>query len=372
MTASTPPRPAATDRILSLLERHWPWLAFAGVALVLLDLLTPILTPFVLGAALAYLGDPIVDRLERLHLSRTAGAVIVFAVFLALITLLLLLLAPLLIRQVVTVIHQIPEWIRWLQDVALPHLGIQLPPGGGLDADSLRRTLSQHLEQAGGLAASMASALGQSTSKILGFIAQLLLIPVVTFYLLRDWDALVAQVRRLIPPRWLPAADTFAREADTVLSAFIRGQLLVMLALAVFYSVGLSVAGLNAAIAVGVGAGLVSFVPYLGFITGILVATLAMLMQAHGFAPVLWVWVVFGIGQTLEATVLTPNLVGDRVGLHPVAVIFALLAGGELFGFAGVLLALPVAAVLMVLLRRARAHWLVSPLYRGGSPPDSG
>ncbi|MDE2148352.1 MAG: AI-2E family transporter [Gammaproteobacteria bacterium] len=370
---NTPPRPAASERLLSLLERHWPWLAFAGVALVLLDLLTPILTPFVLGAALAYLGDPLVDRLERLRLSRTVGAVIVFAVFLALMTLLLLLLAPLLTRQLLLMIHQIPEWIRWLQDVALPRLGIGLPAGVRPDADSLSRALAQHLQQAGGIATSLAAALGQSTPRVLGFIAQLLLIPVVTFYLLRDWDTLVAQVRRLIPPRWLPAADSFAREADTVLSAFIRGQLLVMLALAAIYSVGLSLAGLDAAIAVGIGAGLVSFVPYLGFITGTLVATLAMLVQTQGlFAPVLWVWMVFGIGQTLEATVLTPNLVGDRVGLHPVAVIFALLAGGELFGFAGVLLALPVAAVLMVLLRCARSHWLASPLYRGPSPPDSG
>jgi predicted PurR-regulated permease PerM len=173
----------------------------------------------------------------------------------------------------------------------------------------------------------------------------------------------VARIDQLIPSKLRPHAEAMASETDGVLSALIRGQLLVMAALAAFYGVGLSIVGLKVALLIGIFTGLVSFIPYLGFISGLLAAGIAMLVQTQELMPLLWVALVFGVGQILESGVLTPKLVGDRIGLHPVAVIFSILAGGQLFGFVGVLVALPVAAVIAVLLRHARRQWLRSTLY---------
>jgi predicted PurR-regulated permease PerM len=197
------------------------------------------------------------------------------------------------------------------------------------------------------------------------------MIPIVAFYLLRDWDNLVARVRDLVPRRWLPTVTTLAGETDQVLAAFIRGQLSVMAALAVIYSLGLWIAGLDLALLIGLLAGLVSFVPYLGFIVGILAASLAVLVQTHELLPLVWILLVFGAGQMLESMWLTPWLVGNQIGLHPVIVIFAILAGGQLFGFVGVLLALPAAAVLAVLARHALRHWLNSRLYLEDAAPPA-
>ena len=207
-----------------------------------------------------------------------------------------------------------------------------------------------------------------SGGALLVAVANLLLVPVVTFYLLRDWDHLVAWIRGMMPPRVVPGVDAMARETDEVLGAFIRGQLTVMASLTIYYWIALWLAGLNLALLVGLIVGLISFVPYLGAIVGVLTAVIAMLVQTQELLPFVWLAVVFGIGQVLESNVLTPWLVGDRIGLHPVAVIFAVMAGGQLFGFVGVMLALPVAAVLAVLFRHAKRQWLASRLYGQGAP----
>ena len=351
----------------SLLRQNWGWFAAAAAMLVLLYFLGPILAPFLVSAGLAYVGDPLVDRLERLGLSRTLGVCIVFVVFFGVLITALVLMVPLLEEQVVTFAQNIPDWLKWLQDVGLPRIGVHLPAGVRLDAVGLRNAITHNLTQAGDIAETVFNRVKESTPALLGFIANLLLIPVVSFYLLRDWDLLVARIGQMIPPRLRPHAEGLARETDGVLSALIRGQLLVMAALAAIYSIGLTIAGLKVALLIGICAGLVSFIPYLGFVSGLLAASIAMVVQTQEVAPLLWVLVVFAIGQVLESGVLTPMLVGDRIGLHPVAVIFAILAGGQLFGFVGVLVALPVAAVLAVLLRHARQHWLRSPLYLGGA-----
>jgi predicted PurR-regulated permease PerM len=191
------------------------------------------------------------------------------------------------------------------------------------------------------------------------------LVPVVTFYLMRDWNGLVRHISDLIPRGMLPTATTLAQKADAVLSEFVRGQLLVMLALAVYYSIALWIAGLELALLIGVAIGLIAFVPYLGFIFGLLAAGVAMLVQTRDFTSLIVIGGIFTLGQLLESYIFTPRLVGDRIGLHPVAVIFAVLAGGELFGFAGVLLALPAAAVIAVLFWHVRGRWMESDLYRG-------
>lgn len=351
------------------LRQHWPWAAGGLAVLVLLWLLAPILTPFAVGAGLAYLGDPLVDRLQRWRLSRTAAVALVFVVLALAGLTLLVVIAPMLYEQFLVLLKRIPDWLHWLQNTGLPRLGIRLPPGIQLDPEGLKKIVTQNWSDVGGLAQSAWGQVSQSSAAVLTFAANLLLVPVVSFYLLRDWDELVAWVRDMIPPRHLPKVSQLAGETDAVLGAFLRGQLSVMAALAVLYSVGLGLAGLDLALVIGLLAGLLSFVPYLGFIVGFGAAMLAMVVQSPELLPLLWVALVFGIGQVVESAFLTPNLVGDRIGLHPVAVIFAVMAGGQLFGFIGVLLALPVAAVLAVLLRHAKQNWLASPLYAQDAPP---
>ncbi len=325
--------------------------ALAATVLLLWSL-GPVLTPFAVAAGLAYLGDPLVDRLEK-KLSRTVAVTLVFVVLFSVGALALALLLPMLIEQVSTLIQVLPDWLRWVQ-TRLVALGLPIPE---LDAGALRAMLSEHSAKAGGVAAAVWKPVTQSGLALLGIVANLMLIPVVTFYLLRDWDLLIAKIHSLIPRRARPTAEKLARETDEVLGAFLRGQLLVMAFLAVFYSAGLLIAGLKLGLLIGLVAGLVSFVPYLGFIVGILAASIAMLVQTHELFPLVWVLLVFGIGQVLESSLITPWLVGDRIGLHPVAVIFAVLAGGQWFGFVGVLLALPAAAVVVVLLRYVNTRW---------------
>ena len=337
-------------------------LAAVAALLVLLYFLGPVLMPFAVSAGLAYLGDPLVDRLQ-LRMSRTLAVTLVFAVLTAVTLPVLVVLLPLLVDQVRELIANIPDYLNWIQQKGLPALGIELPAELRLDPENLKRVVSENLPQAGGIMRELLGTLSRSGGAFLAFVANLLLIPVVTFYLLRDWDHLVAWVDAALPLRYRETVRGLTRESDAVLSGFMRGQLLVMLSLATLYSVGLWLAGLKLALLIGIGAGLVSFVPYLGFIAGLLAAGIAVLAQMQGLTPLLYVLAVFGIGQVVESTLLTPWLVGDRIGLHPVAVIFAVMAGGQLFGFVGVLLALPAAAVLAVLLRHAMARWRESDLY---------
>jgi predicted PurR-regulated permease PerM len=365
----TPGEDTVAREAAGFLRENWGWLAIAGAALVLLYYLGPILAPFLVSAGLAYLGDPLVDRLEKLRLPRTAGCVIVFLAFFGLLIAAVLLIVPILEEQIVTFAENVPEWLRWVQDVGLPRLGVHLPHGMRLDAVGLRDAITHNLSEAGDFAGAVLNRVKESTPALLGFVANLLLIPIVSFYLLRDWDLLVARIDQLIPPRLRPRAEQLARESDGVLSALIRGQLLVMAALALYYSIALGIAGLKVALLIGLFTGLVSFIPYLGYFSGLLAACIAMGVQAQEVTPVLWVALVYGIGQILESGLLTPMLVGDRIGLHPVAVIFAILAGGQLLGFAGVLIALPVAAVTAVLLRHARERWLLSALYGAPAAP---
>jgi len=338
-------------------------LAVTAGLLVLLYFLGPVLMPFVVSAGLAYVADPLVDRLQR-RMSRTLAVTLVFVVLTAVFLPILILLLPLLIDQVRQFVSHVPDYLDWIQHKGLPAIGVTLPPELQLDSENLKRIVSENLPQAGGFARDLFGTLSRGSGAFLAFVAGLLLIPVVTFYLLRDWDRLVAWVDDTLPARYRDTVRGIARESDFVLSGFLRGQLLVMISLGALYSVGLWLAGVKLALLIGIGAGLVSFVPYLGFISGLLAASIAVLAQTGGdLTGLLWVFLVFGIGQVIESMLLTPWLVGDRIGLHPVAVIFAVMAGGQLFGFTGVLLALPVAAVLAVLLRHAMARWRESDLY---------
>ncbi len=228
---------------------------------------------------------------------------------------------------------------------------------------NIKQALMANWQSAGGVAQGLLVSATSSSLVLLGWIANLVLIPVVTFYLLRDWDVMLANVRGTLPRAWEPTVVALARECDEVVSAFLRGQLLVMLALGVCYTVGLMLVGLDLALLIGMLAGLAAIVPYLGLLLGISAASVAALLQFGDWLPLLWVALVFTLAQLLEGMYLTPKLVGDRIGLHPVVVIFAVMAGGQLFGFTGVLLALPVSAVIMVLLRHAHDRYRSSSLY---------
>lgn len=353
---------ASGPRVLSDSQK---WLVLASVLVLgwLLWLLAPVLTPFLLSALLAYLGDPLVDRLEARGVRRTLGVVAVFAVmfFGALLTVIVLL--PVLQKQAVALLNGIPQGLEWLQRSAGPWVAEQLGVDVlAFDIPAIREALLDHWRQVGSVAGQLVSQIGRSGQAIVGWLTYLLLIPVVTFYLLRDWDLLVAAVHDLLPRRIEPTVSKLAREIDDVLAEFLRGQVTVMIALALVYTAGLWLVGLDLAFFIGMLAGFVSFVPYLGVIVGVIVAGFAAFLQFHDVVHLVGVAAVFGVGQLLEGMVLSPLLVGDRIGLHPVAVIFAVMAGGQLFGFFGVLLALPVAAVLVVLLRHTRDEYLDSAL----------
>ncbi len=350
-------------------NNRWLWLVALFLIGWLIYQLSPILSPFLVGILLAYLGDPLVDRLERWKLSRTWGVILVFTLFTLLCLLLLLVLVPMLGKQLMHLYELAPLGLDWLQLTALPWVQARF----GLDddfwrVDQLKSAFSANLGSTKDVVAIILSQATASSIALLAWLANLLLVPVVCFYLLRDWDLIMAKLRTLLPRRREDTVMALMRECHEVIGAFLRGQLLVMLALAVVYSAGLMLVGVELGLLIGVLAGLASIVPYMGFVVGIGAAVIAVLFQfGLELYPLLGVAAVFTVGQMMEGMLLTPLLVGDRIGLHPVAVIFAVLAGGQLFGFTGVLLALPVAAVIMVLLRHVHDLYKLSDLY--AEPP---
>jgi len=347
------------------LLRRGTWLVMTVLLLGLLWLLGPILTPFVISALLAWLGDPLVARLERAGRSRTTAVLIVFGLMVLVVVLALLVIVPLLQDQVVKLIAWLPQFSTWIQATAVPWLehktGMKL--AGYVDPTYLLGLLSEHWQQAGGVATSVLGGLSKSGLAVLGFLAAIALIPGVTFYFLRDRRAVPGPFRELGPRPLQPTVMRLAGESNEVLGGFIRGQLSVMLSLGTIYAVGLWAVGLDLGLLIGFVAGLVSFIPYLGAIVGVCAAVIATLVQHGDMLHLALVLGVFMLGQTLEGFLLVPWLVGDKIGMHPVAVIFAIMAGGQLFGFLGVLLALPIAAVAMVLLRYAHERYTTSHLY---------
>jgi predicted PurR-regulated permease PerM len=364
------PVDASADIARFLRRLQWGLVALA--ALWLVALLGPILTPFVLAALLGWLGDPLVDRLERAGRSRPVAVTLVFVLMLMLVVLVVLILVPMVERQVVTLVEALPQYRAWFMETALPWVeqrtGIEITTW--LDPQRLFELVRTHWAQAGGLATTLFGYLSSSGFAFLAWIANIVLLPILTFYFLRDWDLLVERVEVMIPRDHLATVSRLAKESDEVLGAFLRGQFIVMVALGAIYAIGLTLVGLKLGLLIGMVAGLISFVPYLGAATGIVLAVLAALVQAQGFdlKLLVLVGVVFTVGQLIESYILTPRIVGDRIGLHPVAVIFAIMAGGQLFGFVGMLIALPVAAVGNVLLRFARERYTQSRLYAGDGP----
>ncbi|MCW8807981.1 MAG: AI-2E family transporter [Rhodanobacter sp.] len=351
------------------MARRWQLLAITAGIGYLIWLLAPVLMPFAVAGMLAYLGDPLADRLERLGMNRTWAASVVFMLLLLAMVGVLLLLIPLISRQVENLIANLPRYGDWAQHTAWPWVQTTLHLDPRMfDSDRLLAEIKSHMDSIGGVAGSVLGKVSRSGLGIALWLTNLVLIPVVAFYLLRDWDRLVATIDRMLPRSIQPTVARLAHDSDKVLGAFVRGQLLVMLVLGVFYGTGLSLVGLSVGLLIGLVAGLLSFVPYLGFIVGFGAALIAVLVQYGDWTHLLLVCGVFALGQLLEGYVLVPKLVGDKIGLHPVAVIFAVMAGGYLFGFLGVLLALPAASVIIVLLRYVLEQYQHSDLYTRQEP----
>jgi predicted PurR-regulated permease PerM len=347
---------------------RWPFvvaaLVFVGLAFYLLQ---PILLPFVLGGLIAYLGDPLVDWLETHKLNRTVAVSLVFLLFSTIIITSFVVLVPLLLKQLDVLVHKIPLLYAWVTQAAIPWAQSQLSVSAEvLPPVDWSSQLANNWQSLGKLMAQTGKKItGSGVSFLLG-IANFALVPVVAFYLMRDWDVLIKKGLDIMPLAWQRKVSTMVSEGDEVVGAFLRGQFVVMCALGVIYGTGLRILGLELALLLGVIAGLASMVPYLGFMIGIVASLIAAYAQFQDWGVLLWVAAIFGFGQMIESMLLTPVLVGDRIGLHPVAVIFALMAGGQLAGFIGVLVALPVAAVVTVFVRHALEHYRSSDVYGGG------
>lgn len=346
-------------------NRFFAWLALFSVAGLLLWYLGPVLTPFIIGAVAAYVLYPLVERLSRRGVPHILAVLIVEIVALVTGLLLMLLLVPVLVKEIPQIKAQIPALLDALDQRLSPWLA-QFGIHVSLDLSSLRSWFRDMFDaKSEDWVAAALQSMRIGGSLLVSLIGNLVLMPVVLFYLLHDWEALLDRVKRLVPPRLRPPVFSFFKECDEMLSQYLRGQLLVMGLLAAYYSIALSLAGFDLALPVGIFTGLAVFIPYIGFGMGLVLAILVGMLQ-FGVLPALgWVALIYGFGQIIESFWFTPYLVGERIGLSPLAVIFALMAFGQLFGFTGVLLALPFSALTVVALRRIKEAYLSSPLFLG-------
>lgn len=344
------------------------WLTLGLLLLGLLVLLGPMLTPFITAAILAYALNPGVDWLSRRRIGpfpcpRLLAVTLVILLFILVILALILVVVPVLMKELPLLQQQIPSFLDKLNHFVSPRLrefGIDVR----LDGVGLKKLLTQQLATSGDeIWASVLASARAGSGVLLAWLANLLFIPMVLFYLLQDWHPFIKRLENMIPRGWLNKTLGMVTEVDDLLAQYLRGQLLVMLILAVYYSVALAIAGFDIALPVGIITGLLVFIPYVGFGLGLVLALIAAVLQFSGFYGLVAVAVIYGIGQVLESFILTPRLVGERIGLHPLVVIFALMAFGQLFGFVGVLIALPTSAIISVVVRHLRSHYLASSFY---------
>jgi len=341
------------------------WVVSLVVLVFLLYALSSILTPFVAGLAVAYFLDPVADRLELVLKSRSAATALILVVFFAIVGTLMMALFPLLQAQITGLFTRIPDAVGAARD-ALDPLVRQIEQQLG-DAE-----IQQIKDGAGAFAAEAMSWLVEVLKNlflggkaVVDALSLLFIMPVVAFFLLRDWDVMVAKINDLLPRSAAATIREQCREIDATIAGFVRGQASVCLALGTLYAIGLTLVGLDFGLLIGLVTGVLAFVPYVGMIIGLLVAFGVASMQFSDPLSFVLVALVFGVGQTLDAIFLTPNLVGGRVGLHPVWIIFALMAGAALLGFTGVLLAVPTASVVGVLVRFFVGRYRASVLYTG-------
>ncbi|RMH94103.1 AI-2E family transporter [Lysobacter pythonis] len=373
MKPQHPPRQASLADIAAFFRRL-QWAAVAVGVIWLVSLLAPILTPFVIAAMLGWLGDPLVDRIEARGVGRNTAVIAVFTGMSLGLLVVVLILVPVIARQIMTLVESWPEYQAWFANWFTGRLApwvlakFKFDLLAWFDSEHLMAMLREHWQRVGGVAATVLGFLSRSGMGMVLWLTNLVLIPVLAFFFLRDWDRFVERIAALIPRDHLSTVTQLAKESDAVLGGFLRGQFLVMVALGVMYGLGLWLVGVKVGILIGVIGGLLSFVPYLGPASVVVMGGIAALVQGGGWPMLAGVGVVFTVAQLIESYLLTPKLVGDRIGLHPMAVIFAVMAGGVLFGFVGMLLALPGAAVINVLLHFAVERYRASRIYVGEQP----
>jgi predicted PurR-regulated permease PerM len=342
------------------------WIGGLLVLLLMLAVFRQILLPFVAGAAIAYALDPVADWLERNGFNRTGATATILVVLIVAIVAALLLLVPLLLNQTVDFVQRLPLYITRLQEMFGSALDSEWGRFLGVDADSIRASIATFMSRGVDLATALIGSVWTGGRALVDLFSLVLVTPFVAFYLLRDWDVMVGRVNNLLPHDQADEIRRLAREIDRKVAAFVRGQLLVGFLLGVFYAAGLVLIGLNYGLLIGLASGILSFIPYLGFTVGFVTSITIAIVQ---FWPN-WPWIaatvgVFLVGQLLEGYVLQPRMIGRNVGLHPVWLIFSLFAFGLLFGFVGLLVAIPAAAAVGVLLRYGVERYRASPLFRG-------
>lgn len=349
-------------------KRRWlPWLAgFLVLAFLIISfhLLRDILTPFITGAVLAYILNPLVGKLVSKGIKRTRAAMWVMGFSFALLLGLLLVIVPMLIKQVQSIVSKMPMLLNWVQNVALPWLNTRLEGHIELNNETLMTWLQDNASNIQNTIQGTLTVVMQQGGSLAVGLGNLALLPLILYYFLLDWERWAEGLRLIVPRRYVETYSRITANMDTVLGEFLRGQLTVMLVMGLLYGLGLMFVGLDSGFAIGMVAGILVFVPYLGAFTGLLLATLAALLQFGSWSGLFAVWGVFAVGQFLESFFITPQIVGDRIGLSPFWVIFALMAFGSLMGFVGMLVALPLAAVCLVLLREGKTAYLDSRFYR--------
>jgi predicted PurR-regulated permease PerM len=341
------------------------WSIALLVTVALLFVLRDVLLPFVAGMAIAYFLDPVADRLEEWGAPRWLAATLVLLSFVVVLVLVLILLVPLLQSQIAQLIDTLPQFVTWLHDRVLPRIERALTRLSPDDMTRLRNAAGQYAGEVVGWLGQVLRGIVTGGIALFDLLTILFITPIVAFYLLRDWDRMMATIDGWLPKQHQETVREQAAEIDRTLAGFVRGQASVCLVLGVFYAVALSAVGLSFGLVVGLMAGLLSFIPYVGSLTGFVTSVGIAFFQFDSWTMVAVVAGIFLIGQAVEGNVLTPKLVGDRIGLHPVWVMFALLAGGSLFGFLGVLLAVPAAAAIGVLIRFGLGRYLASAYYHG-------
>jgi predicted PurR-regulated permease PerM len=342
------------------------WLITAALLVVFLYVFRSILLPFVAGMILAYFLDPVADRLERVGLSRIAATIVILIAFIVLLALALMILVPVLATQLADFIGRLPDYLARLQVLVTRIDPDWLRDTIGVDPAGLRQGLNSLLTEGAGFLTGLLQSIWNSGLALFNLAGLFVITPVVAFYMLLDWDRMVATVDRWIPRDHVATVRMIANDINTATAGFVRGQGTLCLILGVMYAIGLTAVGLNFGLLIGLFAGLISFIPYVGSLVGLALSVGVALVQ---FWPdwmlVVAVAVIFVTGQFIEGNILQPKLVGKSVGLHPVWLMFALFAFGSLFGFVGLLIAVPAAAAVGVLVRFAIARYLESPMYKG-------
>lgn len=346
-------------------KQFWFWITGLVVFLLLVYLLRSVLTPFVAGLAVAYFLDPLADKLEAVLKSRSIATALILLAFFCIVTIAGFALFPLLQAQVTGLIARIPDAVEAVHNLVDPMVARIEQELGASEIQRLKDNAGTMAGDAVSWLINVLQSLFLGGKAVVNALSLLFITPVVAFFLLRDWDVLVDKVDELLPRKSADVIREQFRTIDATIAGFVRGQATVCLALGTIYATGLTLVGLDFGLLIGLGAGLMAFVPYVGMIIGLVVAFGVALIQFSDPLSFVLIASVFGIGQSIDAAFLTPNLVGGRVGLHPVWIIFALMAGGALFGFTGVLLAVPMASIIGVLVRFGISNYRESSLYTG-------